>query len=399
MSAAREEMPAGFLLGCAGVAAMTAAACVTGDWDHVAVPGIVAATLAIGLALAGLAQARRQGVTDAVPGRRRRLMVRMFLAAMALHLVTAVSMELAVTGADIDTYTFQKEACRRLLHGQNPYGGTQENLYNARDTGRYYGPDVVRDGRVQVGLQYPPLTVLWTLPGYALGDVRFSYVAAVMLTAWMLYEISAVGAWVGLVLLLNPLTFYVENRCFTEPLALAMLALTVLAALRRSAWTFVALGLLVGAKQYNFLVIPLGALLVRPFAWREYLSLMVKALGVTALTLLPFAVWDWRALVHDLVWFHLAQPFRPDAVSLAVLVPQLTKVGVAFWAGLLGWVVWRAPRRAGLLAAGYGTVMLVFVATSKQAFANYYWMLGYALLLGCAAMGTRADGAAGREAS
>ena len=381
-----DDVSAAFLLACAGVFALTASVCVTGDWDHVAIPGLVVAGFAIVMSVAGLLQARRSWFVRATSAAARLPLRKLWFAALVLHAITAICMERAVTGTDIDTYTFQREACSRFLHGIDPYGGTEENIYSPADSARFYGPDVVKDGRVQVGLQYPPLTLWWVLPGYLLGDVRYSYVLAVMLAAWLLFKLGDSGAWVSLALLVNPLTFYIENRCYTEPLALLMLCATVYAAVKQRTWLFLVLGLFLASKQYNFLALPLLGFLLPKFSWNGLLKLTGKAVAVAVATVLPFAAWNVKALAHDTVWFHLAQPFRPDAVSFAVVWPVLLKVGPILWMALLGWMVYRAPKLPALFAGGFGVALLIFIATGKQAFANYYFLIGYALLLASAAL-------------
>ncbi len=77
-----------------------------------------------------------------------------------------------------DCFTFQRDAVVDLLHGIDPYGGTRPNIYDAQQTAQYYSPETEIGGRVQVGMQYPPLTFLCALPGYLIGDLRYGYVAA-----------------------------------------------------------------------------------------------------------------------------------------------------------------------------------------------------------------------------
>jgi hypothetical protein len=236
-----------------------------------------------------------------------------------------------------------------------------------------------------VGLQYPPLTALWILPGYLLGDVRYSYILAIVLAALLLFAANPGKRSFALAifLLFNPMAFYMEDRCFTEPLALLMLTLAVYAALRHPRWLPVALGLFLVSKQYNLIAFPLIALLLAPFQWKAYAKLCAEALAVAALTILPFAAWNPHALWRDLVLFHLHQPFRLDAMSFAIRLPILLKLGPLALLGFLAWASRRAPTAANFVAA-YGTAVLLFFSTSKQAFANYYFMIAQALLLAAA---------------
>jgi hypothetical protein len=287
----------------------------------------------------------------------------------------------------MDCYTFQRDAAHSLVHGVDPYGGTQANVYSEAESKIYYGPGMVVDGRVLVGFQYPPLTLLWVLPGYLLGDVRYSYMLAVMLAALFSFAMApnARSLWLAVFLLLNPLTFYVENRSFTEPLVLMMLCATLYAAVKRRWWLPVALGLFLATKQYNFLAVPFLGYLALPFQWKSWLKLTAQSLAVAAATVLPFACWNARGLWHDLVLFHLAQPFRADAMSFAVAVPWMMKIGPLLLLGFIVWSLRAAARSTAMFAAGYGVAILLFFSTSKQAFCNYYFLIAQALLLAAAA--------------
>jgi len=288
----------------------------------------------------------------------------------------------------IDTFTFQRDASNSLLHGIDPFGGTQANIFDAFHTPLFYGPGMVIDGRVQVGFQYPPLTLAWVLPSYLLGDVRYSYIFAVIISGLFIFLIcpTARGLWVVAALFFSPVTVLVEFLCWTEPMILMMLGMSIYAAVKKKWWMPIALGLFLATKQYNVLALPLIGLLIRPFNWKAYWKLTAQSLGVAALTVLPFAIWNFRGLWHDLVLFHLAQPFRTDAVSFAVPFPWFLKVGPLLVIAFIAAAVMLARRTPAMFAAAYGVTLLLFVSTNKQAFTNYYFLIGNVLLLAVAAL-------------
>ena len=288
----------------------------------------------------------------------------------------------------IDCYTFQLDAARKLMHGVNPYGTTQANIYNADQTSRFSGPDMVVNGRVQVGFQYPPVTFLAALPGYLLGDVRYGYLAAVLLAAIFAFATvpSVPGLCLAAYLLLNPITFMVEDRCWTEPLVWMLLCATLYAAIKRPRWLALALGLFLASKQYNFLALPLVGILLRPFAWKACWRLLGTSVTIAVATLLPFALLNFQALWHDLVLFHLAQPLRQDALSFALVFPPYVKFGLLLLLAFLAWIAGRGIDRTALFAAAFGTALLLFVSAGKQAFMNYYFLVSLSLLLAAAAL-------------
>ena len=291
-------------------------------------------------------------------------------------------------GPKIDTYTFQRDACSSLLQGIDPFGSTQADIYDATRTSLFYGPRMVVNGRVQVGFQYPPLTLLWILPGYFLGDVRYSYIAAIVLSALMAFLLCPTrrGMWVATALLLSPVSFIVERLCWTEPLVLLMLTASIYSAVKKKWWLPIALGLFLATKQYNILALPLIALLVSPFNWKAYLKLTSQSVAIAVLTILPFAILNIRGMWHDLVLFHFAQPFRPDAVSFAVLFPWILKAGPFLLIAFIIWALRAAAHVPAIFTVAYGLSLLLLVSTNKQAFTNYYFLIGSAFLLGVAAL-------------
>jgi hypothetical protein len=59
---------------------------------------------------------------------------------------------------------FQQTGAAALLAGENPYEDRYPNLYEGHP--EFYGPGVVDANKhLTVGLPYPPLSLLLTLPG------------------------------------------------------------------------------------------------------------------------------------------------------------------------------------------------------------------------------------------
>lgn len=305
-----------------------------------------------------------------------------------IHVSFTFLLNRSVTGNTVDTFTFQRDACKGLLHGTDPFGTTQVNIHDSFHTALFYGPGMVVNGRVQVGFQYPPLTLLWALPGYLTGDVRYSYIFAIIISALFSFAIcpGVRGLWIVSILLFSPLTFLVENRCWTEPLVLMTLSATVYAAVKRRWWLPVALGLFLATKQYNFLALPFIGYFVHPFQWKAYWKLTGLSLIVGLATVLPFAFWNLRGVWHDLVLFQLAQPFRQDGLSFAVPFPLMTKIGPLAVAAFIIWATRAGKRNPAMFSAAYGVALLLFVSTSKQGMANYYFLIAQAFFLAVAAL-------------
>lgn len=384
---AKREYSSAFLLTCA--AFWVLAGTMSYLWGSSLTAGLIMIFLAIAFGIGAIARSTKTQPAEeetahriSATSRPRRLIL---AALILLHAVVAIVIcrhWLPV----IDTYTFQRDACRNLLHGIDPFGTTQADIYGSRYN--FYGPGMVINGRVQVGFQYPPLTLFWALPGYFLGDVRYSYILAVMISAGLLFAMvpNSRSLYIAALLLLNPLTFFVEIMCWTEPLVLLTLSATLYAALKKHWWLPIVLGLFLASKQYNVLALPFLAGLVQPFQWKSFCKLVGGAILVAGATVLPFALWNFPGLWRDLVLFHMAQPFRPQSLSFAVPYPIFLKIGPVLLLLFVVWATMKRMRNPAMFAAGYAVSLLLLFSTSKQAFCNYYFLIAQALLLGVSAL-------------
>jgi hypothetical protein len=290
----------------------------------------------------------------------------------------------------IDVWHFQQEAVDALLRGTNPYLPIYEDIYGGES--QFYGPGIIENGQLTVGLPYPPLSLLMALPGKLLGgDHRYAQLIALELAAVAIALIrpGRLGAGAALCFLFMPRTLLIMERGWTEPFGVLLLALVVLAAIRAPRFLGIAVGLLIAVKQYLLLGLPLALLLarrVRASGWRLFLTAIITASIVT----LPFVLWDPDAFFNSTVRFLAAQPFRADSLTFLALLPfdaaDISSV-VAF--GLLvpamAWIAWRAPHTPTGYAGGLAFLLLVFVAFGKQGAINYYFMVMGALYIAVAA--------------
>jgi hypothetical protein len=290
----------------------------------------------------------------------------------------------------IDVLIMENDSVHALLHGIDPYGRdvTHRDIYTPEQG--IYGPGTEVNGRVRVGFPYPPLTLIWILPGYLLGDVRYSFLLAIVLTALMLFycEPNLNGVVSAVLLLFVPDTLFVLTFGWTEPLMVMTLGATVLAARRAPRWLPVALGLFFASKQYSLLAVPLAAMLLPAFSWKAYSFLLAKAGAVAGVVTAPFLLWDPRGFWWSLVGFRLVLPLRTDALSFSALlathgfrpIPQWIVVS-AVVAGT-GFALKKAPRTPAGFAASLGMVSLIFFVMNIAGFCNYYFFCAGALCLG-----------------
>jgi hypothetical protein len=324
-----------------------------------------------------------------------------FPAIVLLGTAAAAMVILASPRPVIDVWQIQQAGARGLLTGWNPYALGYRNPYGP-DT-PYLDPSLLSpDGRFITAFPYMPLVLVLDVPGVLLGDVRWSMVAALAASAFLVRALgkgSLASELAAALLLLQPKGWMVLELSWTEPLALAgmlTLALTVTKVPghaqpdgpgSRRGWLLpgLAAAFAVSTKQYMpLLALPFLALL--PSAARVR-AILVAAAGALALVL-PFLVADPRAFVRGVLEFQLRQPFRPDALSWPAALraaggPILPSWPAFLLAGAILVASMRGRMTVGRALLASASAWIVFVAFNKQAFVNYYWM-GVGLL--CAAV-------------
>jgi hypothetical protein len=345
--------------------------------------GVTTATILAAAALTG------PRITLLVPFSKPALIRRILLILLVVYFTVGV-VGLRFHHPSIDVIIMENDSVRALLHGINPYerNTTHQDIYTPEQG--IYGPGLEVNGRVKVGFPYPPLTILWILPGYLLGDVRYSFLIAVILTALIVFysERGLNGLVAALLILFIPDTPYILSYGWTEPLMVMILAATVLTARRAPRLLPVALGLFFASKQYSFLAVPLAAMLIPRFSWKTYLSLLARACAVAAAVTLPFLLWDPRGFWWSLVGFRLVTPLRLDALSFSALLAVHGFHVIPQWAVMLAVIaaislaLKKAPRTPAGFAASLGLVSLIFFVLNIAGFCNYYFFCAGALCLG-----------------
>lgn len=333
-----------------------------------------------------------------------------FVVIVVLHLLLGVWMVRSSPSPHIDVFVFQQLGGKALLSGDNPYAVTYPDIYantaQAQDRD-VYGTGLSKDGQLAFGFPYPPLSLLMSTAGYAIGnDHRYAQVAAFSLAGLLIgltarrsvADAAHLAVWApiaSLLLLLTPRAFFIIGRGWTEPLVVFLLALTIFVAVRFPKVLPIALGLFLASKQYLVFAVPLAWLLVPdPRDWRATLKLIGGALLVTAVVSLPLALWDFRAFWHSMVTVQKVAPFREDALSWLVWFyqrsggngsPPGSWIAFAIAVPVLLLSLRYCPRTPGGFALALAAVYLPFIAFNKQAFANYYLFVLGALACALAA--------------
>jgi hypothetical protein len=305
--------------------------------------------------------------------------------AAAIHILASLVFLVSYPGNFNDVYTFQRDCNQALLHGVNPYTVSHANLYNAAEAARIYAPGIVWGGRVHAGYSYPPAALLFTIPGYLLGDVRYAQVLAVILSALLLVRIQANWAAIGAacVLLLSPISFWMEMGSWIEPFVLLALTLTVYAAVRRRWWLPLALGVFLVSKQFAVVAIPF-VFFLQSLGLKQNLKCIGKTAAVAIFITAPLALWNLRSFIEDTVLLILRIPPRAGSLSLDAFmhIPAPVMYGAVVCAIIF--CLLAAARTPAMFAAGFAFVLLIWMFLNKQAFSNYYFLIAHAFWLSAA---------------
>jgi hypothetical protein len=293
----------------------------------------------------------------------------------------------------IDVAVFLRDGAVAVLHGHNPYSMTFPNIYPPALAELFYGHGVVVDRRITFGFPYLPVALLIAIPGQLLGDVRYSQLIAMVVTALVLRRLASdrVGRAAAVLGVAAPAAIPMLTGAWTEPTLVALLACLVLALEgRRYVFMAVFLGLFLVSKQYVVVAIPL-IWLIRQSLTRRVIFI---SLGVATAVTLPFFLVGPTAFWKSIVEFQLIQPFRADSLSLLVSSvntfgwpPPWTYGALPLVSGGLTAIALalRAPRTPAAFAAAIGLTLLVTILLSKQAFMNYYFLVSGAFLIAAVA--------------
>jgi hypothetical protein len=294
----------------------------------------------------------------------------------------------------IDVHVVQRGGLEALLGGRNPYAITFPNPYHSTVM---YGPGQADVERLHFGYCYPPLALVLALPGHLVGDYRYAQLAAMTATAALLGRArpGRLGPLAAALLLCTPRVFYVLEQGWTDPFVALVLAATVYTALRAPRLVPLALGLFLAVKQYTFLAAPAALALLLASPSEASLRARVRGLAVAAAVALavslPFALWDLRAFLWNVLELQFRSPFRRDALSYLAWIarrggPELPSlVGFAAGGAAMALGLVRAARTPAGFAAATALAFLAFFAFNKQAFSNYYFFVIAALCASVAA--------------
>jgi hypothetical protein len=294
----------------------------------------------------------------------------------------------------IDVWTIQQEAGHLLRAGKNPYQWVAL-------------PDSDPENTFTVPFVYPPAAVYTSFLGVNLfGDCRYIQLAAMVIAGFALRAIArarSVGTTIStfeqeaptLVFWLTPLLWMVVELSWVDPIQIALITVATAAFVtNRRAAAAVIFGVACSSKQTMFFLVPLAGVILR-FTIREWILFAVGA----ATPVLPFLIWDWRALKAANFDLLANLPPRRDALCFTNAIWKFFHANYPpasaflFGAGATALATWRGYKQAARrtpvdFARALVFTYFVFFFFNRWAFANYYFLLtGLSALSAAAALG------------
>ncbi len=292
----------------------------------------------------------------------------------------------------IDVWAIQTRGVDLLLAGKNPY------VWAAV-------PDTDPENDFTVPYVYPPTALYAGVLGKLLGgDVRYAMLLAVFASGFALRAVargisrSRAGADFPSILedapalffWQSPIVLFVIELAWIDPIQVFLvsvaLALHVAGAAETRTLAAVVLGVAISSKQSMFWLFPLGGI-VLGFDRRRWLWSALAAL----VPVVPFFVWDPRALFDACFRFLSALPPRRDALTFTNALWQWLGVSLPSAAAfvLAAIAVGHACLRRSRSPAGFAEAAVLayfaFFLFNRWAFANYWFLVGGLCSLAAAA--------------
>jgi hypothetical protein len=302
------------------------------------------------------------------------------IGAVAIINASAVAAVWTWGSAPIDVFQEVQGATSALINGHNPYTPVFSVFLDQQNGHVLYGSG---------SFCYGPMIVLLSIPSRLLGDVRLTVVAlnlailvAVLVWARRAGHSGRMTRLITALWVASPFVPFMVLSEWTDSFCVAGLAWWLVLRERHRSWATAALTIGLASKPSVLLVmVPLV------FWMRDVRREVIWAAAATAVIVAPFALWTGLPqFVYDTVGVFADLPIRHDGLTVdgvasilghAFVPGALLVVGIAAAVALF---TLRRPRDYGsLLAAGAGLLIAVCLF-GKQAFLNYYYIGGMALL-------------------
>ncbi|MFZ9596396.1 MAG: hypothetical protein ACO3A2_09995 [Bdellovibrionia bacterium] len=294
----------------------------------------------------------------------------------------------------IDVFVNNSAAVEFLLQGKNPYAQTYVDIYNGAI------PD-------RPGFLYFPGLLFWFAPfQFLFHDLRFSLVAAHVLIAFLLHQLtqrrsqtlgsSVFACLIPLLWLTFPVTYFVLEQSWVDTI-LILFSLLLMDRIDQKKWmqAAVVLGVTATLKQHAFLISFLAFLRIAQLTHlRQAIQIGLVATGVFTGILLPFLIADWSAFWQMVLTPITSPGYRRNSFGLTDYLVNEWDTFLPYWSqmsislGALAFSVVLLFKDSNKRLSSLVSALLVCFGFSylfgKWSYCNYHYLLAFFLLLSLA---------------
>ncbi len=300
---------------------------------------------------------------------------KIFYLMIFLSLILRIFMVWSSPDPYIDVYDYLKKGALGFVSGQNPYSMVYMKMYK----------DVIPDF-----YSYLPGMIFLTLPFVLFfNDPRFAVIAAELLIAFIIYRICRKNNdryIFPLLLLNNPISLYMVEQSYTEPIILFLLVLFAWSYFSNKRFAaFLSFGIALASKQYVVFLLPLIMRLKMDF--KKILFIIFGAILTASVFIVPFYIWSPSDFWHDAVLLQLNFSPRYEGLTFFSFLNQFgvtynSLVGNILIASGLIFVYTRRKITISQFFYLSSYTFLIIFFFNKWAFINYYYLISQLLLVG-----------------
>lgn len=286
----------------------------------------------------------------------------------------------------IDVFTIFQKASDLAISGQNPYDYIYQDIYD----GKY------------IELYGDPVLVYWPLNLYGgmlfksiFGDFRYMYLFSLVVSCYgilLLFKDKKIAWVINMLLLSFPVSFFVLEQSWIETLFFPFMIFLCYFLQKERFWAAgIMIGLIAGVKQFIlFFMIVAFAYVLKKYGWKPLFKFFTACIITFIIPFLPFI--GKLGLIYDNTVVSLLK-YKPRTESFSwnyflerkhnIIITGNVATIIYLCVSLLSVIIVLRKKLVGLkdlmfLTTFIYTVVFVF---GKQAFCNYYYFLGFLLIM------------------
>lgn len=285
---------------------------------------------------------------------------------------------LASPNPAIDVYTILRQAPDKLLQGINPYDTDYLTVF----------PDVPGDYYA-----YWPASIILMLPVVAtLGDPRILLILADIAAAFLIYLIGGKNkpsATLALIYLFRPLSLYVIEASWLTPVNFFIICLIIYSLMKK--YSPLITGILLGIlTSVQFFFIILFFFVGKYLNWHK--KFIFGFITTVLVFVLPFFILNPEKFFRQTIWVYFQNPphrsiLIHNSLSLNTLffsltgqdLPSILPFLIAFFLFIV--IVIKQKKDLSQVAANITLFFYTAFIFGRQAFVNYYYLIGSLLIL------------------